>query len=98
MRTEVLVAERVRAYIRSLAPEPRRALKRAIQALERDEGDIKRLEGKLVGWSRLRVSEHRVLLRETAEGGTRKINCVYAERRSVVYEMFAELLAQEMVE
>ena len=61
-------------------------------------GDVKRLEGMLAGWSRLRVTEHRVLFRETAEGGVRKINCVFAENRSVVYEMFAELLANELME
>jgi mRNA-degrading endonuclease RelE of RelBE toxin-antitoxin system len=98
MKTEVLVAERVRRYVRSLAPQPRQALNRAIKALARDEGDIKRLEGKLSGWSRLRVTGHRILFKETADGGIRKINCVFAERRSVVYEMFAELLASELVE
>ena len=59
---------------------------------------MKRLEGKLSGWSRLRVVSHRVLFKETAAGGIRKINCVFAERRGVVYEMFAELLASELVE
>ena len=61
-------------------------------------GDIKRLEGKLAGWSRLRVTEHRVLFRETVEAGVRKINCVFAEKRSVVYAMFAELLADELAD
>jgi len=60
MKTEVFVAERVRLYVRSQAPEPRQALRRGIKALERDAGDIKRLEGKLAGWSRLRVTDHRV--------------------------------------
>ncbi len=49
MKTEVLVADQVRQFVRSLAPEPRQSLTRAIKRLERDEGDIKRLEGKLVG-------------------------------------------------
>ena len=96
MKTEVFVAGRVCLYVRSLAPVPRQALHRAIKGLARDEGDIKRLEGKLSGWSRLRVTHHRVLFHETADGGVRKINCVFVERRSVVYEMFAELLANEL--
>jgi mRNA-degrading endonuclease RelE of RelBE toxin-antitoxin system len=98
MKTEVLVAERVRLYVRSQAPAPRQALHRAVKALAKDQGDIKRLEGKLSGWSRLRVTEHRVLFRETADRGVRKINCVFAEKRSVVYEMFAELLANELLD
>lgn len=96
MKTEVLVADQVRQFVRSLAPQPRHTLTRAIKRLERDEGDIKRLEGKLVGFSRLRVSGYRVLFRETAHRGARTINCVFAERRSVVYELFAELLADEL--
>jgi mRNA-degrading endonuclease RelE of RelBE toxin-antitoxin system len=96
MKTEVLVADQVRQFVRSLAPQPRHALTRAIKKLERDEGDIKRLEGKLVGFSRLRVSTYRVLFKETAHRGVRTINCVFAERRSVVYELVAELLADDL--
>jgi mRNA-degrading endonuclease RelE of RelBE toxin-antitoxin system len=66
MKTEVLVADQVRRFVRSLAPQPRHALTRAIKRLERGEGDIKRLEGKLVGFLRLRVSGYRVLFKETA--------------------------------
>jgi mRNA-degrading endonuclease RelE of RelBE toxin-antitoxin system len=98
MKTEVLVADQVRQFVRSLAPEPRQSLTRAIKRLERDEGDIKRLEGKLVGWSRLRVSGYRMLFKETTHRGARAINCIFAERRSVVYELFAELLADELAE
>ena len=98
MKTQVCVAQRVRDFLHTLAPAPRRALWQAIKALERDEGDIKPMEGKLSGWSRLRVTGYRVLFKETAAGGIRKINCVFAERRGVVYEMFAELLAGELME
>jgi mRNA-degrading endonuclease RelE of RelBE toxin-antitoxin system len=96
VNTQVRVEQRVRDFLLRLAPEPRRAMWRAIKKLP--AGDVKLLEGKLSGWSRLRVTTHRVLFKETAEGGIRKINCVFAERRSVVYEMFAELLASELVE
>ena len=96
MTTQVRVERRVRDYLLTLAPEPRRAAWQAIKKLP--AGDVKLLEGNLAGWSRLRVTSHRVLLKETAEGGVRKINCVFAEKRSVVYEMFAELLARELVE
>lgn len=88
----------MRVFLHALAPAPRRSLWLAIKALERDEGDIKRLEGKLSGWSRLRVTGYRVLFKETAVSGIRKINCAFVERRGVVYEMFAELLASELLE
>jgi mRNA-degrading endonuclease RelE of RelBE toxin-antitoxin system len=98
MKTEVLVSDQVRQFVRSLAPQPKQPLTRAIKRLDRDEGDIKRLEGKLVGWSRLRVSGYRVVFKETAHRGARAINCVFAERRGMVYELFAELLADELAE
>ena len=98
MRTEVRVAPQVEAFVKSLAPEPRQALRKAIKALAKDEGDTKSLEGKLSGWHRLRVRSHRVIFKETAGRGFRVVNCVFANRRSVVYEMFAQLLADELVQ
>jgi mRNA-degrading endonuclease RelE of RelBE toxin-antitoxin system len=96
MNLQVRVEQRVRDFLHTLAPEPRRAMWRAIKKLP--AGDVKPLEGILNGWSRLRVTEHRVLFRETVRGGVRIMDCVFAERRSVVYEMFAELLANELME
>src|SRR5438034_9561658 len=96
MKTEIRVAPQVQEFVRSRAPEPRQALRKAIKALAREEGDIKALEGKLAGWHRLRVSSYRVLYKETAEGGVRVLNCVYANHRSVVYELFQQLLADEL--
>lgn len=95
MNTQVRVEQRVRDFLLALAPEPRRAIWRAIKKLP--DGDVKLLEGNLSGWSRLRVTSHRVLFKETAESDVRKITCVFAEKRSVVYEMFAELLANELI-
>lgn len=94
MKPRVRVEERVRDFLHALAPEPRRAIWQAIKKLP--AGDVKLLEGKLSGWSRLRVSGYRVLLKETSSSGERQIRCEFAERRSVVYEMFAELLANEL--
>ncbi len=96
MKTEVRIAPQVEEFVKSLAPEPRQALRRAIKGLAKEAGDIKALEGKLAGWKRLRVAGFRVLFKETAERGIRVINCVFANYRSVVYEMFAQLLAAEL--
>jgi mRNA interferase RelE/StbE len=96
MRTEVRVGPQVDQFVKSLAPAPRQALRRAIKGLARGEGDIKALEGKLSGWHRLRVGGYRVLYKETSQGRTRVINCVFGNPRSVVYEMFAQLLADQL--
>ena|SRR5438128_4719063 len=94
MTTKVKVASQVEDFFKSLAPEPRRRLRMAINALASDRGDIKRLEGELEGYSRLRVTGNRVIVTERAEHGQRIIDCIFAEKRSVVYELFTRLLSE----
>jgi mRNA-degrading endonuclease RelE of RelBE toxin-antitoxin system len=96
MRTKVEVASQVKEFVRSLAPAPRRALTRAIKSLAQDAGDRKVLEGRLMGYHRLRVSSHRVIYREQPVAGTRVISCIFAEHRSVVYELFQQMLLAEL--
>ena len=92
MKTKVELEQQVVDFVRSLAPEPRRWLRRALQGLEDDQGDVKQLEGDLGGCARLRVHGYRVILRFFRRGSRRVVRCVYAERRSLVYEVFAEVL------
>ena len=96
MKTSVHLSPQVIAFVKSLAPEPRRKLSQAIKALALDRGDIQRLEGKLAGYSRLRVSGHRVIFREVFRNGRRNIDCVFAEKRSIVYDLFIQLTAEEL--
>jgi mRNA-degrading endonuclease RelE of RelBE toxin-antitoxin system len=96
MKTRVHVSPQVIAFVKSLALEPRGKLTRAIKALAGDRGDVQRLEGKLAGYSRLRVSGHRVLFRESFRSGRRNIDCVFAEKRSIVYDLFVQLTAEEL--
>jgi len=94
MKTRVKVASQVEAFIHSLAPEPKRRLTVAIKRLAKAQGDIKRLEGRLEGYSRLRVAGHRVIFNERSERGERIIDCVFAEKRSMVYDLFIRLLSE----
>lgn len=92
MRTRVRTSEQVESFVKSLAPEPRRALTRALKALAHSKGDIRQLEGALDGFARLRVAGFRVIFSSRAEGGQRIIECLFVERRAVIYELFeAEL-------
>ena len=95
--TEILVSDPVEAFVKALAPDPRTALRVAIRALESGAGDLKSLEGELLGWTRLRVMTYRVIYKERWEAGERIIDCVFANRRSVVYEMFKELLRNQIL-
>jgi mRNA-degrading endonuclease RelE of RelBE toxin-antitoxin system len=66
----------------------------AIKGLSRNQGDVKRLEGKLESYSRLRAAGHRVIFCERSERGERIIDCVFAEKRALVYDLFVRLLSE----
>lgn len=92
MKTKVELSDQVLNFVRSLAPEPRRSLRLGLRDLEEERGDIKQLEGDLAAWCRLRVKSYRVIFRYELEGNQRVARCVFAERRAVVYELFAEAI------
>lgn len=95
----VLLADQVVAFVRALAPEPRRRLRLALRDLARDAGDILSLEGALSGYERLRVGPFRVVFRRAAAArGRPRIHCVFAERRSLVYVLLEDLLTRGLVE
>ncbi len=87
---KVEVAEQVVTFIRSLPPEPRKALRRALSELEHERGDIRPLEGELEDFYRLRVGRSRVIFQYRVAGRRRSIRCVYAASRSIIYEIFAQ--------
>lgn len=89
----VRLSSQVVEFVRSQAPEPRRRLRGALRSLARGEGDVKPLEGPLQEYHRLRVGSYRVLLRYAT---AKTVECVFAERRSIVYEVFAETLIDRL--
>ncbi len=91
MKTRILVSDQVESFIKSLAPHPRRALRQAVKSLADDCGGTKALEEPLTGFHRLRVTRYRVIYSERFEAGQRVIDCIFAEERSVVYEIFTHL-------
>ena len=95
MKTKVELDPQVAAFVRSLAPEPRKRLRIALRGLEQEKGDLKQMEADLAGYARLRVGGYRVIVRCYAEGGRQTARCIFAERRPVVYELFSEILRSE---
>lgn len=87
----VEVFPQVADFLRSLAPEPRRAVRAGLRDLERGRGDVKSLEGDLKGFCRLRVAGYRVIIRHRFSRGRHIVDCVFAERRAVVYELFTAI-------
>ena len=93
------LSEQVVAFVKSQAPEPRRWLRAALRRLTSERGGIKSLEGPLAGFYRLRVRGYRVIFAyESSVKTNRIIKCVFAERRHVIYEVFAEMLKDRLLE
>jgi mRNA-degrading endonuclease RelE of RelBE toxin-antitoxin system len=89
----VLLARQVVEFIRRLPPDPKRRLRLALRDLTREKGDIRALEPPLEGYCRLRVGGYRIVF-SYAKHGT--IECIFAERRSVVYELLLERLVARL--
>ena len=90
---KVVLAAQVVGFVRRLPPEPRQRLRRALRELSRERGDVKALEAPLDGYCRLRVGGYRVVF---AYGKRGSIECIFAEQRSVVYELLLERLRDRL--
>jgi len=90
---KAVLAAQVVAIVRRLPPEPRQRLRRALRELTRERGDVKALEASLDGCCRLRVGGYRVVF---AYGKRGSIECIFAEQRSVVYELLLERLRDRL--
>lgn len=89
---KVDVKQPVYDFIRRQAPEPRRALKKALKDLEHERGNICSLEQGLVGYYRLRVGKFRLIFRYLGSGD---VEAIFVEERSIVYEVFeAQFIAK----
>lgn len=88
MRVEI--SDQVRRFVRSLAPDPRRELRTALRDLARERGDIKHLEGPLKDYMRLRIRDYRIIFQYSRK--RKAIECVFAERRDLIYEVFEKLI------
>jgi mRNA interferase RelE/StbE len=93
-RLAVELEQQVVDFIRSLPPEPRQAVRRALRNLEREQGDIRALEGELEGLYRVRIQRYRVIFFYDVRDHRRVIRCVYGAARSIVYEVFAQRMRE----
>jgi mRNA-degrading endonuclease RelE of RelBE toxin-antitoxin system len=94
----VVIKQRVRGFLQTLAPEPRRKLWRGLKELAEDKGDLKQLEGNLHPFWRLRVGRMRVIYEPRSVAGERQLVCFFADHRSTVYAVLEQLLASGLVE
>lgn len=92
MRRQVSLSAQVEGFLCRLPPEPRRELRRALRGLESERGDLKALEEELAGFWRLRVGPYRVIFHLEPK----HVRCDFIERRSVVYEVFEQMVRERL--
>ncbi len=97
MAIKVELSQQVVSFVRRRAPESRRVLRRALRELAREGGDIRVLEAPLRDYHRLRVGGYRIIFAYKLSGKRQVIQCIFAERRSTVYEVFQELLRKHLL-
>lgn len=91
MRYQITVRTQVMDFASTLGREHRRAFKKAVIGLATEKGDIKALHDELGGYYRLRIGRFRVIFRYLPG---RVIECVFAEERKLVYEIFESEMAR----
>ncbi len=89
----VRLSEQVVDFVRRLAPEPRRRIRQALRELAEGNGDIKELEEPLHPYCRLRVGNYRILFQYATKS---RIDCVFIEKRALVYEIFSQEFARQV--
>lgn len=95
MNYRVKVREQVWKFYARLTLADRRAVKRGLAQLGKEQGDIRALRERLEGYYRLRVGAYRVVFRYLPG---RVIECVYMNDRSLVYEVFESELHRIVTE
>ncbi len=81
---KVLASEQIVGRLRTLHPDHRNELPRALEGLANNRGDVKELAGSLSGFYRLRIGRYRIVYRYEKK----RIEAIFLEHRSIVYELF----------
>jgi mRNA-degrading endonuclease RelE of RelBE toxin-antitoxin system len=93
MKYRVQVREQVKTFIETLAPESRRKIRLSLRGLESEQGDRLALREKLSGYHRLSVGGYRIVFRYLPG---KVIDCVFAEERSLIYDLFEKDLIRRL--
>ena len=95
MKIEVIIEEQPLAFIRRQPPATRQRLREALRAIERGKMFPEPLDEELEGFYKLRVENCRLILKHETGGTAPLFKVVFAERRSVVYEIFHQIIGLE---
>ena len=81
---KVFVSQQILSFLRTLHPDHRKVIRRALAELTKNRGDRKELAGRLAGFYRLRIGRYRIVYRHQDN----RIEAIFLEQRSIVYELF----------
>ena len=95
MKTRVTLDDQPLKFIRQQAPHSRRASREALHAIEAGRTFPEPLEDRLEGFYKLKVADYRMILQAVAGGSGPGFRVIFAERRSLVYVLFSQLLGME---
>jgi hypothetical protein len=91
VKTKVTLDDQPLAFINSRPPEARRAIRAALRAVERGDREPEPLEERLEGFFKLKVGSYRLVLEARPSVSGPAFRVLFAEKRSVVYVVFAQL-------
>jgi mRNA-degrading endonuclease RelE of RelBE toxin-antitoxin system len=91
----VTIEPQPREFIRRQPPATRQQLREVLHAIERGKIFPEPLDEELEGFYKLRVENCRLILKHESGDKAPLFKVVFAERRSVVYEMFRQIIALE---
>ena len=91
----VTIEPQPREFIRRQPPATRQQLREVLHAIERGKLFPEPLDEELEGFYKLRVENCRLILKHESGEKAPLFKVVFAERRSVVYEMFRQIIALE---
>lgn len=92
MKISLTLDDQPLAFLRRQPPEARQALRAALHAVEAGEREPVALEGELDGFYKVRVGSYRLVLAALPGAEGPRYRVIFAEKRDVVYVLFAELL------
>jgi len=90
----VKTSDEVRAFLRSLAPEPRRKVLAALDRVEAGAAKIEALEEPLENFYKIKAGQYRVIC--VVDGNT--LFALFADFRSTVYEVASAGLLESILE
>jgi mRNA-degrading endonuclease RelE of RelBE toxin-antitoxin system len=95
MKIKVTLDDQPEEFLRALPPATKRQVRDALHAIERGEASPVALEDDLDGFYKIRVGGLRLIAKHFPDAAGPRYRVIFAERRSVVYVLFKQLLGLE---